>query len=257
MFPRTAQRGLAVAGVAVLLTALAGCSLLGETPEPEDTSAANDAAAARFVACLTAEGQTAKILDDGMVGLMLPDAPGDGPGDQMTAQNDGSGGTEGTPNMTAIMTDEEGTWQASTNAEGYPEDNGMRDAWLACEAEVPEFAQPVPDMSASDGDSVSAEEQMEAALAFADCARDSGYADFPDPEDNGAMNLPTDITEDGFRQLLEDCMDPEKPMGLMIDKDTADALDFDLMAVLQDFMEAHPEIAGAGGATGGGAQGSE
>jgi hypothetical protein len=256
MFTRNAQRGMAVAGTAALLMALTGCSLLGETPEPEDTSAANDAAAARFVACLTAEGQTAKILDDGMVGLLLPDAPGDGPGDQMTSQatQDGEAGGEGTPNMTAIMTDDEGTWQASSNAQGYPEDNGMRDAWLACEAEVPEFTQPVPDMSGGEGEFVSSEEQMEAALAFAECARDNGYADFPDPEDNGAMNLPTDITEDGFRQLLEDCMDPEKPMGLMIDKETADALDFDMMAVMQDFMEAHPEFDGP---MSGGAQGAE
>ena len=41
-------------------------------------------------------------------------------------------------------------------------------------------------------------------------------------------------------------------MGLMLDKETADALDFDLMAVMQDFMEAHPEFGGPG--TGGSRQ---
>jgi hypothetical protein len=244
------QRGVGIAGAAALITALAGCSLLGNSPEPEDTSAANDAAALKFVACLTDQGQTAKILDGGMVGLLLPDGVADdGPGES-TAQTQGGGG-DGPVNMTAIIKDSEGTWQSSTSADGYPEDNGMRDAWTACEAEVPGFTQPAPDMNGADGNSTTAADQMEAALAFADCARDNGYAEFPDPADNGSMRLPTDITEDGFRQLLEDCFDPEKPMGLMIGKETADALGFDLMAVMQDFMEAHPEFGGPQMSTGG------
>jgi hypothetical protein len=250
MVTHTVQRSLAVTGAAVLLTALAGCSLLGQSPEPENTSAANDAAAAKFVACLTEQGQTAKIMDGGMVALLLAESfDDDGPG-SFSSDDMGDGGPQG---MVAIMQDDEGQWMASTSAEGYPEDGGLREAWQACETEVPEFEQPEPAMN-GEGDSVTAEDQVEAALAFAQCARDSGFADFPDPGDDGSMNLPSDISEDGFRQLLEDCFDPEKPMGLMIDKETADALDFDLMAVMQDFMEAHPEFGGpqqsSGGTTG-------
>lgn len=248
MFTRTAQRGLAMAGTAALLTALAGCSLLGQDPEPEDTSAANDALAAKFVACLTEQGQTAKIMDGGMVALLLPGEIGDdGPGEFSSSAGGGDGNTNG---MVAIMEDEDGQWMAATDAGSYPEDGGLREAWEACEEEIPDFEQAEPPMN-GDGESVTAEDQVEAALDFAQCARDNGYADFPDPGENGQMNLPSDISEDGFRQLLEDCLDPEKPMGLMIDKETADALDFDLMAVMQDFMEAHPEFGGAGQATGG------
>lgn len=223
----------------------------GSIPDPTATSAANDALAAKFVACLTEQGQTAKIMDGGMVALLLPGEFGDdGPGEFSTSSGGGEGDTNG---MVSIMQDDDGQWMAATDAEAYPEDDGLRDAWTACETEVPDFEQPEPDMSGADGNSVTAEDQMEAALAFADCARDSGYAEFPDPDDNGAMNLPTDITEDGFRQLLEECFDPDQPMGLMLDKETADALDFDLMAVMQDFMESHPEFGGPQGTTGGGA----
>ena len=250
MVTLTVKRSLAVAGAAALFTTLAGCSLLGASPDPTATSAANDALAAKFVACLTEQGQTAKIMEGGMVALLLPGELGDeGPG-EFSSSDDGDGDTLG---MVAIMEDEDGQWMAATDAAAFPEDDGLRDAWAACEQEIPDFEQPEPPMNGN-GDSVTAEDQMEAALAFAECARDNGYADFPDPDDNGAMNLPTDITEDGFRQLLEDCMDPEQPMGLMIDKETADALDFDMMAVMQDFMEAHPEF---GGPMSGGAQGAE
>lgn len=255
------QRSLAVAGTAALLAALSGCSLLGGAdPEPTDDTAANDAAAAKFVACLIDQGQTAKILDGGMVGLLLPEGFADqGPGDEgtFTSNEDGGGGDgdDEQPNMTAIMKDDEGEWQSSTSAAGYPEENGMRDAWLACEEEVPEFEQPEPDMNGDGPGTVTAEEQMEVALAFADCARENGYADFPDPGESGSMALPADITEDGFRQLLEDCYDVHSQTGFMIEKETADSLDFDLMSVMQDFMEAHPEMQGP--ATGGQSAGPE
>ena len=241
MHAHTMQRGLAAAGLTAMMAVLAGCSLLG-TPEPENTSAANDAAAAKFVACLTAEGQTAKILDDGIVGMLLPDgAMDDGP---TFNDKDGEGAAAGPSGTTMVMKDDEGEWQASSAASGYPEDGGMRDAWAACELEVPEFEQPEPE---HEGDPTTSEEQMVAALAFADCARENGFTEFPDPRENGSMNLPADITEDGFRALLEDCFDPEGGGGFMLDKETADSLDFDLMSVMEDFFDDHPEFQGQGG----------
>lgn len=233
MNAQTLHRGGAAVGALAVLLALAGCSLLNP-PQPANTAATGDADAVRFVACLTAQGQTAKIVEGGMVGMLLSDdAAPDGTGGA-TLEGDGPTGT------TSVTSDNEGEWQSSTTADGYPEDNGMRDAWLACEAEVPEFEQPEPDIGGDDPSNDA--EQTEALLAFADCARDAGYADFPDPEDDGSMNLPADITEDGFRQLLEECFDPEKPMAIFVDEQTSESLDFDLGAVVRDFVESHPEF---------------
>ncbi len=246
MIAPTLRRTAALGSAALLLAALSGCSLLGTAPEPEEDTAENDALAAKFVACLTEQGQTAKILDGGMVGLLLPDSAADDPGSFMTNSSDEGGAPSG---MVAIMMDDDGQWMAATHADGFPDEGGMRDAWTACETEIPDFEQPQPDMEGATA--ASSEDQVEAALAFAACARENGYADFPDPSDQGAMNLPAGITEDGFRQLLEDCYDPDKPMGLMIDKETADTLDFDLMPVLDDFFQAHPEFGPGGGGQGG------
>lgn len=240
MHAHTMQRGLAAAGLTAMMAVLAGCSLLG-TPEPENTSAANDAAAAKFVACLTAEGQTAKILEDGIVGLLLPEgAMDDGPTFNDTETEGAASGLSGT---TMVLKDDEGEWQASSSAEGYPEDGGMRDAWAACELEVPEFEQAEPDR---EGTATTSAEQMETALAFSECARENGYTDYPDPGENGEMNLPADITEDGFRALLEDCFDPDSVGGFMLTKETIDSLDFDLRTVMEDFFQDHPEFEGPG-----------
>jgi hypothetical protein len=234
MHARTMRLGLSAASLAAMLAVLAGCSLLN-TPKPTNTTAANDAAAAKFVACLIAEGQTAKILNGGQVGMLLPDgALEDIPSSGGNQSTDGGGAPMG---MTSVIKDDEGEWQASSDAAGYPEDGGMRDAWTACETEVPEFTQPQP----QHGDTTSSADQVKAALAFAKCARENGYADFPDPTDEGSMNLPSDITEDGFRALLEDCFDPDAGVGFGIQKETADKLDFDLMAVMDDFFADHPE----------------
>ncbi|MEO7895968.1 MAG: hypothetical protein ABIR65_01600 [Pseudolysinimonas sp.] len=257
MHAQMKRRGAALASLAVVTVALAGCSLLG-SPEPENTAAANDALAAKFVACLIDQGQEAKILDGGMVGMGLPDDAepedfmGGGDGSAGELSTGGGDGESDAPTMVAIMKDEEGEWMAATSAEGYPDDYGMRDAWTACEAEVPDFEQPEPDMDG--GNTVTAEEQMQAALDFSQCARDNGYPEFPDPGERGEMNLPADITEDGFRTLLEDCFDPEHPMGLMMTPELSESLDFDLMAVMEDFFEEHPELqpengGGAGPAT--------
>jgi hypothetical protein len=232
MHTRTMRLGLSAATLAAMMAVLAGCSLLN-TPQPTNTSAANDAAAAKFVACLIAEGQTAKILTGGMVGMKLPDR----------VQDDGltDAGSKGShpQGMTRVVKDDDGEWQASTTAEGYPEDGGMRDAWATCAVKVPTFKQPEPDPN---GNSVSHAYQVKAALAFAKCARENGFADFPDPNDDGEMNLPSGITEDGFRSLLEDCFDPDaKGGGFQIPQEQADKLDFDLTAVMDDFFADHPE----------------
>ncbi len=212
--------------------ALSSCSA---APDPTDTaSAANDKAAGKFVACLLDAGQTAKIIDGGMVGILLPASEGDGvPG---TAQMGGEGG----PSSFAVMSqDADGQWLAAGDSTAYPEDGGMREAWVGCEEQVPEFTQPEPDMSGSDGDShiVSRDDMIKVALAFAACARDNGYADFEDPDADGMISLTSDFTEDSFRALLEACSDTLDGLGIPISQESAAALDFDWMSVMGEFVD--------------------
>jgi hypothetical protein len=141
--------------------------------------------------------------------------------------------------MSMMFMDDEGSWLASNAAGGFPEDGGMREAWAACEEEVPDFEQPEPDMSGADGDAhmVTREDAIEAGLAFAACARENGYADFEDPNADGQIAISPDFTEDSFRSLLEACSEVLGGMGIPISQETAEALDFDWMSVMGEFIE--------------------
>lgn len=237
MLSSTTRRSIAALpllfGAVVLL---AGCTAPADQPD----AAANDALAAKFVACLEQEGQTATILADGMVGLLLPDGVENDDGFMMSQDGPGDSEEGGGPSApVVVMMDEDGRqWQISTEAAGFPEEGGMRDAWTACEEEIPDFEQPEPDMSGAEA--VTQDEAIEAGLAFSACARDEGYADFADPDTNGMMSIPTYFTEDEFRSLLEACFDSESGIGFGISKENADQLDFDLMAVMQEFMPRGP-----------------
>lgn len=236
---RTSSRWSATLLIALGMSGLTACTVPSEQGPPP--TADQGSAAARFVACLTEQGQTAKILDQGMVGLLVPGS----------ADNEGdSGGTLGGSNggggVTVVVRDAEGEWQASTRADGYPKENGMRTAWLTCETQVPEFTQPEPTPAGGPADGAGSDNRMAAVLAFAECARDNGYPEFPDPDPLGGLMVPPELTEEGFRTLLEACFDPEGPRGFMIPQATAEALSFDIMQVLNDFFQAHPEF-GSGG----------
>jgi len=130
--------------------------------------------------------------------------------------------------------DEDGAWMAANSADAYPEEGGMREAWAGCETEIPEFEQPEFDMSQTEGTQISREDVIEASLAFAECARGEGYADFPDPDDNGMLDFPTGMTEDGFRSLLEACVDPDSGFGVPVSQESAESFDFDWITVMQE-----------------------
>ncbi|MCV0335998.1 hypothetical protein [Microbacterium sp.] len=237
MFDSKARRSMVVMPAVVALFALSACT----APSGDDKAknGANDAAAARFVSCLTDEGQTAKIVEGGQVGLLMPDAPGDGAMGTLSDSTASAGAGEEMA-MTMIFTDDDGTWMASTAASGYPEDGGQRAAWEACEGEVPEFTQPEPDISMKAGaetQMISPEELTEAGLAFASCARDNGFTDFADPDSDGMLTLPTGITEDEARTLLEACAEKAGDMPPMFTQESIEAVDFDWFALMSEYFE--------------------
>ena len=234
MFSKNVRRGTAVAlPIAMLAITLIACT--APPPEKDDT-AEQEALAAKFVACLTDEGQTAKILDEGMVGLLLPDGVDEGGSGGITSGGAPDGDEPSEPTMVMITQDDDGTWQVSSNAGGYPEEGGMRDAWEACEVKIPDFEQPEPDLSGMEGNMVSMEEQLEASLAFADCARENGYADFADPNEHGQLDIPS-MSEDEFRALLDACADTLEGVGLPMTQESIEGFDFDWMAVMEDYFD--------------------
>ena len=239
MFDSKARRALAVVPAIVALLALAACA---EPKSEGDGGGVDDAAAARFVTCLTGEGQTAKIVEGGQVGLLMPEMASGEAGmgtlsDSMTSATPGEGEEMA---MTMVFSDEDGTWLASTAASGYPEEGGQREAWEKCEKEVPEFEQPEPDMSAGEGaqtQMISPEEIIEAGLAFAACARENGFTDFADPDADGMLELPKGISEDEARTLLEACAETTGDMPPMFTQESIEAADFDWFALMGEYFE--------------------
>ncbi|MCB8045195.1 hypothetical protein JM654_16565 [Microbacterium oxydans] len=189
--------------------------------------------------CLTEEGQTAKIVEGGQVGMLMPDGPASGTstGGMMSVEA-GSGDDEDLA-MTMVFSDDDGTWLASTAASGYPEEGGQRAAWETCEEKVPEFTQPKPDISDSGAQTqmISPEEIIESGLAFASCARKNGFADFADPDADGMLTLPKGISEDEARTLLEACADTTGDMPPMFTQESIEAVDFDWFAVMSEYFE--------------------
>lgn len=234
MSSRTARRSALLPSLVLVGLALAACT----APAPAATDAANDKAAAKFVACLADQGQTAKIIMTGQVGILQPDdGSGSGdPGDTGTTTNDGP--SDGAPVAMSLIKDDDGTWLAADTAAGYPEEGGQRDAWTACSAKIPEFTQPAPDLGDADVQTVTKEDVTKAALAFAKCARDNDFTDFADPDQEGRLSFPAGITEDEFTALFEACGSKLDGVGVPISKDSADALGFDWMSIVQQYVPA-------------------
>ncbi|MCU1580224.1 MAG: hypothetical protein JWP19_2428 [Rhodoglobus sp.] len=238
----TLHRAMTLLPLALAALALAGCTA---APPAPNSTASNDAEAAKFVACLTAQGQTAKILDSGQVGLLLPDGVGldAGPGKGPTTSGGGGGGDAG-PSTIMVMQDADGSWMAANSADGYPSEGGMGDAWTACETEVPDFTQPDPKIDGADIRTITKDDVVKASLAFAKCARDNSYADFADPDSEGMLSFPLGMTEDEFRSLLQACSDSLGDVGLPIAPASADSFDFDWMSILQEFGNGKNMVSG-------------
>ena len=237
MFDSKTVRSWAAIPAVFALFALAACSAPSGDDKAKD--GADDAAAARFVTCLTGEGQTAKIVEGGQVGLLMPDAPAAG-GMGTLSDSTASVSADEEMTMTMVFSDEDGTWLASTTAAGYPEEGGQRAAWETCEKEVPEFEQPEPDISMKEGaqtQMISPEEITEAGLAFAACARENGFTDFADPDKDGMLVLPKGISEDEARTLLDACAETTGDMPPMFTQKSIEAADFDWFALMGEYFD--------------------
>ena len=221
-------RLLAIVPFALAAGLLAGCS----APADDDGGGGADAAAVAFTACLNAGGQTAKIIDGGQVALLMSV-------ESMESLNTPSQGDDGgAQSVASVFMDDDGAWMAASNADAYPEEGGMRQAWADCETDVPDFEQPEFDLSQTEGTGISREDVIETSLAFAECARGEGYGDFPDPDENGMLDFPTGMTEDSFRALLEACITDDSAFGLPVSAESAASFDFDWISVMQEFTGA-------------------
>ncbi len=223
--------GTAAAGAAMLALVLAGCT----APPPADD---DGGASAQFVACLKAAGVNAKIADESLGGAFVIVKVGepDSGGGSVSSSSD-SGGEA--PLVT--MGDSEGTWVAAQSSAYFVDDPDTQDAYAACEAEHPDFAQPEFDPEGDPALQEQLAEQQANALEFARCARDEGFAWVadPGPDTAGAIALPADLTEAEFRAVMTACWDAESTgFGWSL---PADELGFDWQAVLMEFMD------GAGG----------
>jgi len=211
-----------VAGLfAVSSLMLAGCS--AESNPPDEGGDVQGGDAARFVACLTAQGVEARIGDSGLVFVAASDEDRGGTG--------GAGSSGGQPLM--FETGDDGRfWVAANDSSYFAPDPQTQQAYASCEAELPGFSQPSPSGGAPQLQEGTGDQSND--LVFAQCARDAGFswvAD-PSPTTGGGIQLPLDITEDEFRALLSACFDKDSPW---ISWRFKGELSFDYMAVLNEF----------------------
>ena len=216
-----------MASVALLITA--GCHTTLPTEAPEETEAATSAA---FLACLTAAGVEARLGDQGHVLVRQAGAPSMG-ADGTIEQSAGAGSGD----ALLIEGDGEGNqWVAAASSEYFADDPELQEAYAGCESSHPDFSQPAYDPANDPEVQEYLAEQAEAGLAFAQCARDEGFAWVadPDPATGGAVSLPADLTEAEFRALLEACWDPAMA-GLAWSLPSSE-LSFDWQAVLEEYV---------------------
>ena len=214
--------GLALAG----MLALSACT--ATQPTKTETEHKGSDPASLFLACLTSKGVEAKINKSGQV--LVRDTAQQQPGKAMEMSS-GSGSGE------ALMMegDETGaSWVGAANSDYFANDPETQEAYAACEKEHPTFEQPAYEPENDPEMQKMQAEQGKAAPAFAQCARENGAPEFPDPEEMGALMIPDDMTEDEFRALAEACYDGQTPLALMHAVDSA----FDPWDVLEEFMKA-------------------
>jgi hypothetical protein len=215
----TAFVGLTIAGA----LALTGCT--GNAKSPEDLPAAQGSdEASAFLACLTAADVDAKINTSGQVLVK-------------TSQQFDAGGTissdTGNGDVLTMESDDSGNlWVAPASSSYFIDDPDTQDAYATCEREHPDFAQPEFDPSSDPGFQQDQAKQEEAALAFAQCARENGFTQIadPNPEFVSGIMIPDDFTESDFRTLAEACYKADTGFGFA----HSDDLGFEPWKILEE-----------------------
>lgn len=205
----------ALAAGAALLLGLAAC-----TPGADSDEARADTAA-RFIACLQGSGVQAQSDETGRVFVLLRGVTVDEvTGEMPDVEDDVQFGMVG---------DAGSYWIAVAEAKSFA-DPDTQDAYAACESDHPDFAQPAYTDPLNEAEMEAARLALaESALEFARCGRDAGFAWVPDPDDQGGIILPSDLTEEEFRALLAACFTPDAPIGFGVDPDAP--VSFDWMSV--------------------------
>lgn len=218
----TTLAGPTIVGVLTLI----GCSSNPATSEgPAPESQGTDTTAS-FLACLTSAGVDAKINPSGQVLVKATDS---GAAGEVISSEDGALGME--------ADDQGNSWVVPADASYFSDDPDTHDAYASCEQQFDDFEQPQFDPSDDPGFHDDAQEQEEAALVFAQCARANGYSQIQDPDFSraNALQLPSDLTEADFRDLLDECWDRDAPVfnfGQPIDAP------FEAWVVLEEFLDA-------------------
>ncbi|QEO14285.1 hypothetical protein FLP10_07535 [Agromyces intestinalis] len=225
---------------ALTATALAaGCvSLLAacSAASPESTARGLDAATERFIACLQAGGLDTRTTENGRVLVKVPiEVDADGIPEPV-APPEGEPGGE-----VSLEVIDGAVYQSVDDPADFADDWGIEPIYADCLAEVPDFEQASNDFGAPDDDldPEVAAAQTELLLAFAECAREQGVTDFPDPE-QGSMVVPASVDEDTLRSILDACSsdlaDSEAPLSVRMEA-IPDAPGGDLGRVFEDYPE--------------------
>ena len=222
-------------GNAAAVAAMIALEISGCTPSEQEDVSDGDGAAAQFVACLRAGGVEAKISDemsgDAHVIVKVGD-PVSAEGSSVSSDSQGGGEMP-----LVMMADSEGPWVAAESSDYFADDPDTQDTYAECEEAHADFAQPEFDPAGDPAVKEQIAAQQTAALEFAQCARDEGFAWVadPSPDSPGAIALPADLTEAEFRAVMTACWESEGAgLGWTM---PADELDFDWQAVLMEFMD--------------------
>ncbi|HHX46474.1 MAG TPA: hypothetical protein GX718_03775 [Brevibacterium sp.] len=215
----TALTGLTIAGT----LALSGCADYN-IEEPDTAPQSSDEASA-FLGCLTSAGVDAKINTSGQVLIKTPaqlEA-----GDEISSDDD---------EALAMERDDAGhLWIAAPDATYFSDNPETQGAYASCEEKHPDFMQPQSDPGSDPNFQQDQAQQEEAALEFAQCARQNGFSQVADPDASvgGAILLPDGFDESAFRALAEACYDPANPIAIA----STGELEFDPWKILEEFQE--------------------
>lgn len=221
------RMGLSCAAAAACLFALAACSVPSAVTGRTDSGgsgsgagaasgASSDEAAKRFVACLVGKGLDARTApavgaqggqaSGSAVELRMIDQSGNpvSSSGNTAGASSSSGSADPYANAAYVSMEDGANWVVFKDADslaGSPYESKRKD-YADCEAQNPDFSQPVPD----NGQPVIPEADKQAALDYAKAARDKGFSWVADPEaaNPTTIMVPTTVSEDEFRRLLKE-----------------------------------------------------